>query len=411
MKKIIFLTIIFLLTINLALADFDFTSIKSTLLNQDPDPAEPGEYVELRWKIEKRGNLEVENLTFELDINYPFFFDKIDTSTKKLGDWKGFSEDKEYYTLFYKIRVDDNAIKGTYPVKLKYSYNDKKVIHKEEYDIRVSDRESSKFVIGKTTTSPRKILNDLDEVEFEVELINIGDGSANNVKAVLNLIDGFTPSYNYANEFIVGKLESNERKSALYYLDIDENVKSDNYKTNITIFYSEENNENKIEYKNTTIPFEIMIMNKPEFEITSIETIPTQIISGKQTTLNLNVKNTGKDAESVSIRIFKDSSQPFEFDERTDFIGKLNTNEEGQAVLRFNVDENAVSKKHILTIEIRSVVGNEVFIEQKRIPITLNEFKSDNNLTMIIFVIVLLIIFLSLSAFAGYNSAIKKNKE
>jgi hypothetical protein len=409
MKKIIIILLMFLITLNFVFSnDFDYVSIKTTLLNQDPDPAEPGKYVEIRWKIEKFGNLEIEDLIFNLNVNYPFYFDSIDNPKKNIGNWKGYSQDKEFFTLFYKLRVHDDAIEGTYPIELTYTYNNNNVIHKDEFDIRVKEKEFSKFVLGKIITSPRKIINDLEEAEFDVEIINIGKGDAYNVKAVIELIDGFKPSYNYANEFVIGKLESNERKSAIFYLDIDENLKTDYYDTNIIISYSEENN-NVIEYKEIKIPFNIMVMDKPQFEITTIETIPTQIIPGKDTTLKMIVKNTGKDAESVSIRIFKDSSQPFEFDERTDFIGKLKTNEEGEAVLKFNVNEKATAKKHILTVEIRSVIGNEVFIEQKKIPITLNEFQKEGNYNLIILGIIVLIIILILAVFAGYNAG-KNNK-
>ena len=117
----------------------DYAHITETLLNQDPDPANPGEYVEIRWKIEKEGNAEIEDLTYYLEVNYPFSFDASDKPQKVIGDWFGKSDSDEFYTLYYKIKVDEGALEGTYEIKLKSK--DSKFNPEwstEEYEIRVS---------------------------------------------------------------------------------------------------------------------------------------------------------------------------------------------------------------------------------------------------------------------------------
>src|SRR3989344_3612728 len=43
-----------------------------TFLSQDPDPVEPGSYVDLRWKVENLGTQELQDVQFVLDVDYPF---------------------------------------------------------------------------------------------------------------------------------------------------------------------------------------------------------------------------------------------------------------------------------------------------------------------------------------------------
>jgi len=71
--------------------------------------------------------------------------------------------------------------------------------------------------------------------------------------------------------------------------------------------------------------------------------------------------------------VFKDASQPFEFNEKSDFVGKLDKNDSGDAVLRVTVDNNAVSKKYLLDVELRGIdEKNNVVIFRRTLPITVD---------------------------------------
>ncbi|MCK5139837.1 MAG: hypothetical protein KAQ85_08350, partial [Thermodesulfovibrionia bacterium] len=100
------------------------------------------------------------------------------------------------------------------------------------------------------------------------------------------------------------------------------------------------------------------------FSVESVKTIPEKIKEGTNVQLLITVKNVGsKEAEAVSLRAYKESSQPFEFDEKSDFVGKLKPGETGEAVLKFSVDKSATVKTHILDLEIRGVYNDEVITD------------------------------------------------
>jgi hypothetical protein len=108
------------------------------------------------------------------------------------------------------------------------------------------------------------------------------------------------------------------------------------------------------------------------------EVSPSMLAQGGSGELRVTVRNAGdEEAESVSVKVFKDSSHPFEFDEIYDFVGDLGPNETGDAVFRFTIDGNAVLKKHLVGIEMRYVDGTVVETESATIPIDVTTAGTD----------------------------------
>lgn len=345
----------------------DFGATDVVFLNQDPDPAEPGDYLELRWKVVKYGNAEVTDLTYTLDLEYPFYFDSSDTATKQLGDWYAYSDDNEYYTLYYKVRVDDDAVEDTYTLKLIEKNNRDQGTTVTEHDVRVADNTKPTFSIGTLTTSPVKLVADTEEAQLDIQINNIGDEDAENVVVEIELPEGFTATYGYSDRANLGSIEMDDSATATFYVDVAEDVTTEEHTATLHISYKEENDDDN-EYKTIEMPIEIPVKKKALFEIESVESKPAELRAGNEIDLHVKVTNVGsEDAESVSLRAFKESSQPFDFDDKTDYIGKLAPGETGEAVLKFMVEEDAVPKKYIMDVEVRSVADDEVMIEEESI--------------------------------------------
>jgi hypothetical protein len=352
--------------------------IKTTFLNQDPDPAQPGKYVELRWKVEKLGTEKLEDVTFMLETEYPFYLDSGETSEKKIGTWFGTSDDDEFYTLYYRVRVESDALEGNYDLKLKYKTKSDSTWVGETYSIRVGDKEISKFVLGTLVTSPSKLTRDINEAELDIEIQNIGDGNAENVIATLNLLDFMDSTYGYSERSNLGLITAGTSKTAKFYVDLDESVNGGSYETNLTINYKDSTDEDN-EYKQIILPVLIPIMNKPNFEIEGVEITPKNPSSQDNVQIKLTLKNIGgEDADSVSIRAFKESSQPFEFEDKSDFIGNIDANQTGEGIITLDIDKNALAKKYFIDIEIRSIDGNEVVLQDKTIELELYDSESNN---------------------------------
>lgn len=344
--------------------------IQANFMNQDPDPADAGKDVDLRWQITNTIPGTVNVLKFHLDADYPFLFEAGDSPDKDLGESVGTSDDKLYYVLHYKLRIANNALKGTYTVTLNWNTGDGWT--KKEFPIYI-DPKRADFVVGALVTSPEKIIADTKEAKLSVNIDNIGKGNAENVKIKILLPSGFKPTYSYSDEDSPGMIQEGTSKTTNFYVDVDENIKEGEYKAQLEITFRDENDQNNT-YNTKTLDLIIPIKPAPYLIVESITTTPENLVPGAKAEFRIKVKNTGNEkAESVSLRVFKDASQPFEFTEKSDFIGKLEKNDSGEAVLRVTVDKNAASKKYLLDVELRGIdEKNNVVIFRRTVPIIVN---------------------------------------
>ncbi len=344
--------------------------IKVNFMSQDPDPSNAGNDVDIRWQAVNTISGATENLRFHLDADYPFLFEAGDSPDKDLGPSSGTNDNQIFYVVHYKLRVADNAIKGTYNVTLTWSTGEGWT--KKDFPIYV-DPKRADFVVGSLVTSPEKLVADTTEAKLSVNIDNLGKGNAENVKVKLLLPSGFKPSFSYSEEESLGIIQKGSGKMANFFVDIDEDVKEGEYGAKLELTYKDENDENT-SYRTKTLDLIIPIKPSLHLIVDSVTTAPEEMIPGSKADVRIKVKNVGNEkAESVSLRVFKDASQPFEFGEKSDFIGKLEHDESGDAVLKVTVDKKASAKKYLLDVELRGIdQKNNVVIFRRTVPITVD---------------------------------------
>jgi len=156
-------------------------------------------------------------------------------------------------------------------------------------------------------------------------------------------------------------------------VDVDENIKEGDFPAKLEITYKDENDDDAT-YRTKILELILSIRPAPYLIIGSVTTSPENLEAGSNAQIKINVKNAGnKKAESVSLRVFKDASQPFEFNEKSDFVGKLEPGESGDAILGFTVDEKAPEKKYLLDVELRGIdEKNNVVIFRRTVALTVN---------------------------------------
>src|SRR5574341_1365062 len=141
------------------------SQIQMNFMYQDPDPAEAGKYIDLRWQVVNTLGGTTQNLRFRLEAGYPFLFEVGDEPDKYLGTSAGTNDDKIYYVLHYKLKVADSALKGTYNVTLGWTAGDGWT--KKDFQVYI-DPKKSDFVVGALVTSPEKLIADTDEAKLSV---------------------------------------------------------------------------------------------------------------------------------------------------------------------------------------------------------------------------------------------------
>jgi len=196
-------------------------SLKFSMINQDPYPAIPGEYVKVVFQVdgisdEKCGAIEVELLE-----KYPISFDEADDSTIKFRS--GFYEKDfgSFLTAPFKVRVDENALDGDTPIEIRaktgftsaYSYITKEFLLNIEnsnvdFEVHVKDYDYS------TNTVTFEILN---IGKNDVEALTVEIPKQDNIE-----IKG-------PNRNIVGDIDSNEFST----VDFEATIKNGEVKMNI----------------------------------------------------------------------------------------------------------------------------------------------------------------------------------
>lgn len=228
-KKIFIISLIFLSLLSLGLVSAYPSSspdISIVLLNQDPDPVNQGDTVEIRFKIQNDGAESVENIEIEILPSYPFSLYSGEL-IRKIGKLRAAQTGADSVIVKYKLKIDEKAVEGDTEIELQIlkegkvwlSYiSDDFMIDIDEQDIpdiRVYLRENT-------------ILKEKSKGSITLELANVDE---NDVKFLqLTLI----PSDDYkllspSNYIYMGDIDADDTESQdfeIYVNKLDDNFVS-----------------------------------------------------------------------------------------------------------------------------------------------------------------------------------------
>ncbi len=183
MKKILILSLaLFILVGSFSFAyaaDASTTpQIRVTLLNQDPDPAQQGDVVELRFKIENLGGETNYDVVTEILPKYPFSLYTGD-SLINIGKLRAGQTGADSVIVTYKLKVDSLAVQGDNEIELQiksngavlFSYTNNEFLVKisdyTEPDLKVYIRENTILTPNSKGTLTIEIANvDITDVKF-----------------------------------------------------------------------------------------------------------------------------------------------------------------------------------------------------------------------------------------------------
>jgi len=175
---------ILLLLLNIVSAQSATPAISVSILNQDPDPVNPGNYVDLRFKI---SNTMADSIakSFEVRIepNYPFSLDDGEEAVKFIGDLPA-TGDKNVVIVKYRVRVDDDAVEGDSPIKFSFKHDGTDWIT-QEVNINIQTLDATLTVVS-VTTNPKKVAPG-ERAELAIEVKNMADSTIKDITLKLDL--------------------------------------------------------------------------------------------------------------------------------------------------------------------------------------------------------------------------------
>lgn len=221
-KSVVIVILISLILLPLLNAE---CTLNVSMINQDPYPAIPGESVKVVFQINGVSDPDCDTVKFEVKESFPFTIDPESENPTIINSGIYAKRYSSYYIASYKIRIDEDALKGDTPIEIGYSSNSTTVTGErlEDFDIYVEDTRADFEVYIKdyetsTQTLTLEILN-IEDVDVEALTIEIPKQDNIEVKKT--------------NKVVVGDLDSNEYTTA----DFEANVREGDIK--IKIIYTD----------------------------------------------------------------------------------------------------------------------------------------------------------------------------
>jgi hypothetical protein len=202
-KFILSLLFLSLLALNFVSADYvagNSCWLNVTLLNQDPYPANPGDYVKVVFQVAGVGNSNCGGEMFELDPTYPFSIDNNESALRILEPLNYSSTYNTNWMIPYTLRVDPNALDGDTELNVVY--------HFKNWQPADYITQTFNVTIENTQTSFDAVIQEISGSQVSIAIANIGKYAANAVIVKIPEQDSFTAAD--VSGQMVGNLDSGD---------------------------------------------------------------------------------------------------------------------------------------------------------------------------------------------------------
>jgi len=179
--------------------------LEVSLLNQDPYPAIPGDYVKVVFEIDGLQNLDCGTITFGIKEDYPVYLDPNIVNPIKINSGTYQRNYGSFYLAPYKLRIDENALDGENPIEVYYSNSiGATTTLIQEFNITVEDIRANFEITIKDYDSTSNTLT--------LEILNIGKSDIEALTLEIPNQENINIKGSYRN--IIGDLDSNDYTTA-----------------------------------------------------------------------------------------------------------------------------------------------------------------------------------------------------
>ena len=238
-------------------SDYD---VVVTLINQDPDPAEPGNFVDVRFKFDNNGTEEARNVEVEILPEYPFSLYSGDRF-RTIGTLQSRQKGDVGVIVKYRLRVDENAVEGENELRIKYRIDKQAWIEPEEFMIDVQTQDAILEV--DSIISAEGITPGISSL-LKIRIKNMADSLLKDIKVKLDLGSVPLVPIGSTNEKTLYQLGSKESYDIEFRLMAEPDAESKLYKVPLKLEYFDELGKSYV--KNQTIG--LTIGSKPDLSVT-----------------------------------------------------------------------------------------------------------------------------------------------
>lgn len=360
MKKILF-ALLFVLALSMNVYAATNSNLKVTLVNQNPDPVEPGKYVDLRFQIVNEGTDTVNNAIFEVTSGYPFIFDQSDTP-RKIISISSSSKTKEQTILFYRVKLDDKATQENFDFNMRYSVDGGATwTQPESFVIRVKLADVS-MGVDQVVLQPAKISPGKSS-QLQLRLVNYAPKYIKNVRVNLDLTGLPIAAIGSSNEKVIERIDAGEKSVVAFSLASDFSAESKLYKLPVSIRYMTDLGEEKTKSVTVGVP----VYDEPSIFVNLEETGIYK--ADQEGRVVISISNTGtSNINFAHIRLLEDENYAI-LSASSSYLGNLESDDYQTAEFKIR-SKPSVSGAITIKSEISYKDGyNEQFTNKYEMPI------------------------------------------
>jgi len=216
MNKVVMLLLL-VLSVSFASAEI-ICDLNVTLLNQDPYPAVPGDYVKLVFQLEGIDDPDCSDITFDILTNYPIEFNPGESGLRTFRRVNYLKDYESNILIPYEVRINKDALDGANPIEVRVQSKGSAPLSKT-LDIEVDDVRADFEIYVKDYSYATN--------EITLEILNIESSDVEALTVEIPKQDSI--EVKGANRIVVGDLDSNEYTTA----DFEASLSDGEFKINL----------------------------------------------------------------------------------------------------------------------------------------------------------------------------------
>jgi hypothetical protein len=331
------------------------TDIQISLVNQDPDPVQPGKNVDVRLRVENRGSIVANDFEIQVLPDYPFSTPAGEDSIKQLGSIWRVQQDIDTAIVKFTLHVDDNAATGTNLLRVRYRVSGGAWVEPDvAYEITIK-RTNTIVDINSITITPQ-IIAPGQTAQVKLVLENTVNQLVQNVQLKLDLSGTTLPfvPIGSTNEITIYELKPNEQKEFTFTLIAKPDASSDVYKIPLILTYSDIDGT---VYTKTNI-FGLTIGGKPELDVI----IDSSTIYSTNTVGTVTIKTINRGSSDLRfVNLVLQPSANYDIvSSASDYLGKVDSDDYGTS--QFKIFVKTVKDHNVelpVTLTFRDAINNE----------------------------------------------------
>lgn len=337
--------------------------VRISLVNQEPDTADPGKYVDVRFKIENNGSQKVANFMFEVLPEFPFSLDPGKSAVEQIGDLNPTQKTDEAVIIKYRLKVDDSAVEGDNELKVRYKFDKNDWIVPEPFLVKVQTHDAILSV--DSVQADNESFRPGASNDLKIRLTNKADSVLKNVKVRLDLGNVPFVPIGSTNEKSIYQIESGKSYDLDFNLLTDPEAKSGVYQAALKIEYYDE--LGKGYFKNSTIG--LVVSAEPDLSVT----IEKSGVYGANQAGDVSIKIVNKGVSNIkfmNVKLMPSSSYRIISNDEV-YIGKIDSDDYGTADFKIYAGSTNQKEINLPIVLTYKDANNRDFTETKEMALNL----------------------------------------